>query len=210
MSDQISIDDVDQVLNRIEGSGNDIEKIIQAASSKYGVSADLIKKVIQAESAGNTRAVSKKGAKGLMQLMPQTAAELGVSDPFNPEQNVMGGTRYLKQQLDEFGDEGLGLAAYNMGPGALRRRMATGETWPDETTQYVGKITGKAKTPAISEGQEESFGYLSGRPRIPEPKVPTAIAPSAFDPLAAATAPTVTPPPEQAGMLKRQILNAII
>jgi hypothetical protein len=212
MSDQISIDDVDQVLNRIQGSGTDIESLIQAASRKHGVSADLIRKVIQAESAGNPRAVSKAGAKGLMQLMPQTAAGLGVTDPFDPKQSVMGGTQFLKQQLDEFRDERLGLAAYNMGPAALKRRQATGEAWPDETTKYVGKITGQQPatrvTPTAMESTDEpSLAYTADRPRKPGIKPPVTGG-GTFDPLAAATAPTLAAPEEQAGLLKRQVLNA--
>lgn len=117
-----------------------IDKIIQKASLTYGVDSELIKKVIQAESSFNPNAVSPKGAKGLMQLMPGTARELGVSDPLNPVENIMAGTRYLKKLLDRYdGSVPLALAAYNWGMGNLdshRSRM------PAETRNYVAKITG--------------------------------------------------------------------
>jgi len=114
----------------------------------------LVKAVIQVESAGNKDAVSSKGARGLMQLMPGTAKDLGV-DATDPEQNVEGGSRYLRQQLDTFGDERLALAAYNWGPAniksAIAKVKAEGKTptWdnikqfvkiPKETREYVEKV----------------------------------------------------------------------
>lgn len=118
----------------------DIEQYISEASRTYGVSADLIRSVIQKESSGNPNAVSPAGAIGLMQLMPDTAAYLGV-DPWDPRQNVMGGTKYLKEQLDTFGgDVSLALAAYNAGPGAVQKY---GGIPPyAETQDYVATIMG--------------------------------------------------------------------
>lgn len=117
-----------------------INEIIASAAETYGVDADLIHRVIQAESSFNPDAVSPAGAQGLMQLMPETAKELGVSDAFDPKENIMGGTRYLRQLLDRYDqDIPLALAAYNWGMGnvdAKKRPM------PEETRNYIARITG--------------------------------------------------------------------
>jgi soluble lytic murein transglycosylase-like protein len=120
-----------------------LEPMVELASKTYGVAKNLIKSVIGQESAGQPLAVSAAGAKGLMQLMDTTAADLGVKNAFNPRENVMGGTRYLKQMLEKFGgDEKLALAAYNAGPGAVDR---FGGVPPyAETKNYVEKVL-KAK-----------------------------------------------------------------
>ena len=116
---------------------------------------DLVKAVMQVESAGKPKAVSSKGAAGLMQLMPGTAKDLGVEDRFDPEQNVEGGSRYLAQQLKEFGQPELALAAYNWGPRNIENAVAKlraekkDVTWenvlsvvkvPRETREYVNKV----------------------------------------------------------------------
>src|SRR5581483_8718390 len=80
-----------------------IDQLVQANSSTWGVDPDLIRAVIANESGFNANATSSAGAQGLMQLMPETAASLGVTDAYNPEQNVWGGTRYLRSMLDRFG-----------------------------------------------------------------------------------------------------------
>jgi len=117
-----------------------MDGIIASAAKTYGVDADLIRRVIQAESSFNPDAVSPVGARGLMQLMPETAKELGVNDAFDPKENIMGGTRYLRQLLDRYDqDIPLALAAYNWGMGnvdAQKRPM------PEETRNYIAKITG--------------------------------------------------------------------
>jgi soluble lytic murein transglycosylase-like protein len=121
--------------------GSNIESIIQKASSRYGVDGSLIKAVIQAESGFNPRAVSSAGAQGLMQLMPSTARGLGVTDSFDPEQNVMAGTRFLKDMLHRYGgnvDEAL--AAYNWGPGNVDHHGT--DRLPRETRNYLAKVKG--------------------------------------------------------------------
>ncbi|MCS7170394.1 MAG: lytic transglycosylase domain-containing protein [Candidatus Kapabacteria bacterium] len=94
---------------------------IEQASARTGLPPALIAAVVWAESAGNPRAVSPAGAQGLMQLMPETARELGVSDPFAPQDNLLGGSRYLQQMLHRFGELPLALAAYNAGPARVLR-----------------------------------------------------------------------------------------
>ncbi len=112
---------------------------IEDQATRHGVAADLVRAVIQAESAFNPIAVSSKGAMGLMQLMPSTARELGVSDPFHAEQNISGGVRYLKSLLTRYGDNvELALAAYNAGPGNVEKY---GDVPPfAETRRYVKKV----------------------------------------------------------------------
>ncbi|MBT8364761.1 MAG: lytic transglycosylase domain-containing protein, partial [Deltaproteobacteria bacterium] len=99
-----------------------IEKSIHKAARKYNLPANLLRGVIRAESNFQVNAVSHAGAQGLMQLMPGTAKELGVDNPFDIEQNIDGGARYLRKMLDSFdGDIKVALAAYNAGPGAVEK-----------------------------------------------------------------------------------------
>jgi Transglycosylase SLT domain len=113
---------------------------IQAASRKYGIPERVIEGVIRAESGGNAHAHSPVGALGLMQLMPATARGLGVENPLDPGQNIMGGTKYLRDQLNHFGNLRSALAAYNAGPGAVTKY---GGVPPyAETQRYVSEIMG--------------------------------------------------------------------
>jgi hypothetical protein len=115
-----------------------MDRIIARSSEKHGVDSGLIRAVIRAESDFNPRATSPKGAMGLMQLMPETARDLGVKDPYDPAQNVMAGTRYLKTLLDRYdGNTKAALAAYNWGPGNVERNPSR---LPEETKAYIARV----------------------------------------------------------------------
>jgi len=122
------------------------EPLIREHAGRQGLRPELVRAVIQVESGFDPRALSPKGAMGLMQLMPDTAEELGVANPWDPAQNIRGGTTYLRRLLDHFGgDERLALAAYNAGPGAVAR---SGGTPPyRETRDYVRKVGAAAAEP---------------------------------------------------------------
>lgn len=117
----------------------DYSHYVQKAAQKYEIEPELIHAVIRTESNGNYRAVSKKGAMGLMQLMPSTASDMNVGNPFNPEENIDGGTRYLRYLLEKFnGNVTLAVAAYNSGPTTVERY---GNIPPiAETRQYVNRV----------------------------------------------------------------------
>jgi soluble lytic murein transglycosylase-like protein len=120
-----------------------IDSLVQQNASTWQVDPSLIKAVIANESGFNAGATSKVGAQGLMQLMPETAASLGVRDPYDPVQNVAGGTRYLRSLLDRFGgDSKLAVAAYNAGPEAVEKY---GGIPPyAETQNYVQNVLASA------------------------------------------------------------------
>lgn len=139
---------------RVAGGGMDcdampkpeLEKLVQEASQKQGLEAGLVEAVIGKESAGHPCAVSPKGAQGLMQLMPATALEMEVADPFDPKQNIDGGTRLLKQLLTKYnGDVALALGAYNAGSGRVDREGGVPQI--PETINYVSDILNRFKIP---------------------------------------------------------------
>ena len=114
-----------------------IDELISRAARRHGLEESLVRAVVTAESDFNPETVSKAGAMGLMQLMPETAADLGVADPFDPAQNIEGGARYLAMMFERFnGDREKALAAYNWGPSNVER----GGGLPEETRNYLKKI----------------------------------------------------------------------
>ncbi|MDW0117020.1 lytic transglycosylase domain-containing protein [Sporosarcina thermotolerans] len=128
-----------------DSSGNtNFSGFIKRAAETYGLPVNLITSVIKQESDFNNTAVSGAGAMGLMQLMPGTAKFLGVQDSFDPEQNIMGGAKYLRQMLDQFGNIELALAAYNAGPGNVKKY--DGIPPFKETQNYVSKVLNYYKT----------------------------------------------------------------
>lgn len=117
----------------------EIDDIIEHASKTYNVNPELIKSVIKAESNFDANATSSKGAMGLMQLMPETAKELGVKNCYNPVENVFAGTRYLKTLLDRYENNvELTLAAYNWGMGNVERHP---DKLPKETRTYIARVS---------------------------------------------------------------------
>jgi soluble lytic murein transglycosylase-like protein len=128
------------------------------AAQENGLSANLLSSVIRAESSNRPRAVSPKGAMGLMQLMPGTARELDVQHPFDPSENVQGGARYLKQLMNTFGHLNLALAAYNAGPAAVR--LYQGIPPYPETRAYIARIRHEMKQHAAPNSKRETVELI--------------------------------------------------
>ena len=127
------------VAQPLKSKPQNLNEVINTISDRHHLDPDLINSVIHAESGFNPHAVSPKGARGLMQLMPQTASKLGVSNPFDPGANVEGGTRYLSELLQRYNfDLVKALAAYNAGPGRVEQYRGVPPYY--ETRVYVAKI----------------------------------------------------------------------
>ncbi len=117
----------------------EMQEMLAHAGDAHNIDADLLASVVRAESGGQVKAISRTGAKGLMQLMPGTASEMGVADAFRPEQNIAGGTAYLDSLLTRYHDNvALALAAYNAGPGAVDKYH--GIPPYRETQAYVARV----------------------------------------------------------------------
>jgi len=148
----------------IDSGSADLDAIFEIAGQRYNLSPNLLKAVAKAESNFRPNVISKAGAMGIMQLMPGTARGLGVTDAFDPEQNIMGGAKYLRQMLDRFdGDISLALGAYNAGPGAVAKHGGV----PSYSQKYVSKVLGYFSGGDITAGSvtyngSEGAGPASG------------------------------------------------
>jgi len=152
-----------QILKSVAKAPENLEAIFSEASKKYGVSEKLLKAVAKAESNFNPSATSKKGAAGVMQLMPATARSLGVDDPYDARSNIMGGAKYLKENLDRYkGNVDLTLAAYNAGSNNVSKY---GGIPPfKETQEYVKKVKnymGESEVSGYSSDISSTYEYLS-------------------------------------------------
>lgn len=158
--------DFPSVLNSRMNSETDFDSIFEAASKRYNVPINLLKAVAKVESNFNPNATSRCGAMGIMQLMPRTAKGLGVTDAYDPEQNIMGGAKYLRQMLNQFGgDIELALAAYNAGPGNVKKYGGI----PPFAQGYVNKVLKNCQgelpassLPTIRDASSDSTNILSG------------------------------------------------
>lgn len=137
---------LDYIHGEVKSGNTSIDKAVEDASKKYGVDKKLIMSVIKQESDFDPNSTSYVGAEGLMQLMPSTARELGVTNAYDIGQNVDGGTKYLKELLDMFGNTKLAVAAYNAGPGAVKNSGGNISALPNETKNYVAKVLGYYNT----------------------------------------------------------------
>ncbi|MFP3868273.1 MAG: lytic transglycosylase domain-containing protein [Desulfobacteraceae bacterium] len=159
--------------NRLKRASR-LEPLIDKYARVYGVDKKLVRAVMRQESGFNPQAVSPKGAMGLMQLMPETAALMGVRNPFDPEQNIAGGVRYLKRCLVQFQDVRHALAAYNAGP----ENVVKYNGCPPfaETRNYVATImqnysgTAPQPGPAPGSSQDSSSSQSAAKPTPPKPR----------------------------------------
>ena len=154
----------DDFSSYLDTSSTTLDDIFQKASDTYGVPVNLLKAIAKQESNFDPNATSSCGAQGIMQLMPKTAASLGVTDAYDPEQNIMGGAKYISQMLDRYdGDVTLALAAYNAGSGNVAKY---GGVPPfKETQNYVAKVTAYMnENITIAEGKNQisSSDFLTG------------------------------------------------
>ncbi len=156
-----------EIRNSAELTATEMHTMLAKAGSQHHIDADLLASIVKAESGGNVRAVSRTGAQGLMQLMPGTAGEMGVSDAFRPEQNIAGGTAYLDQLLVRYHDNAaLALAAYNAGPGAVDKYH--GVPPYRETRAYVARVIrefNRRKLQAAASNRSQEKSQIAGLSR---------------------------------------------
>ena len=153
-----SFSDALRASKALSSGSADLDAIFNVAGQRYNISPNLLKSVAKAESNFRPDAVSTAGAMGIMQLMPGTASGLGVQDAFDPEQNIMGGAKYLRQMLDRFGgDLQLALGAYNAGPGNIAKHGGV----PSFSRNYVSKVLGFYNGGDISAGTVEFGGVAA-------------------------------------------------
>lgn len=143
-----------------------ISDIVEQTAKAHDVDPLLVHSMIKVESNYNAEAVSSKGAQGLMQLMPATAKMLGVTDSFDPEQNIEAGVRYLKQLKEIYKDDQLALAAYNAGPGAVAKYKDVPPY--KETRNYVDQV-GKRYSNAKAAAAEQKQAEVKAQPEAPKP-----------------------------------------
>jgi len=152
---------------RSAGNSAAYDHIIKEAAQRHDVPEGLIKAVIKVESNFNPRATSPKGAMGLMQLMPGTARDLGVRQAYNPEENIDGGTRYLREMLDRYhGSVPMALAAYNWGPGNLEK----GRSLPRETRNYLEMVGRLYPVRRAAKSLVQKIEPAQSRPRVSTPE----------------------------------------
>ena len=142
-----------------------VKDLVEATAKEYAVSPELVDSVIQVESNYNPRAVSSKGAAGLMQLMPATARRFGVNDAFDPKENIKGGVKYLKFLQETFKDDRLAIAAYNAGEGAVSKYNNVPPY--TETINYVSEV-GKRYTKAKRATDAKDKANVAPDPPKPE------------------------------------------
>jgi hypothetical protein len=150
-----------------------LDEMVSGAGHRHQIDPDFINSVIRAESGFNNRAVSKKGAQGLMQLMPQTASHLGVANSFDPNSNVEGGTKYLRELLEKYNyDVPKALAAYNAGPGRVDRYRGVPPYF--ETQTYVAKIIRDFNRKKLAQNPSLAHRSKSTKPPTQRAKAPAA------------------------------------
>lgn len=153
-----------------------INELVEEAAQKHGVDPMLVHSVIKAESNYNPAAVSPVGARGLMQLMPATARQLGVHNSFNPKENIEGGVKYLKYLQEKFQDPALALAAYNAGEGAVAKYNNSIPPYR-ETQDYVVKVARNyraAKAAEVRQKKAAAVPAASTAPKVEQPEQPKA------------------------------------
>ena len=150
-------------------SSQSVDEVVNTVSGRHHLDPDLINSVIHAESGFNPRAVSPKGAQGLMQLMPQTASRLGVANSFDPGDNLEGGTRYLRELLERYNFDLIkALAAYNAGPGRVEQYHGVPPYY--ETQAYVARIIRDFNRKKLAE--RKAAAVKSANQRVPHNTVP--------------------------------------